>query len=481
MTVIGAGKISFTVRQEFLSKEGKEYSEHGEISSAAFEVAPVVTNEILTIGNITCNATTVTQGDTVTCSITPEDPQGVGNVTASINGTEANITTTKNPDGTITYTAVLTGLAVGTHTLEWKVQGKKPDGSLEPVQTARQTVTVNKKEIPNSAPEFIDKTPVSVPVIAGMSGSVDLPRATDKENNPITYRSLQTLPNGFSLDTNGRLTWNANTQKGKYEIQIVANDGKLDSESVTVKISVTDPNFAPVLPNGDVTVPVVAGTAGNMQLPTATDKNGDTLTYMAVGTLPQGFSLNQETGLLSWGANVTSDASFKIKVNDGELNSNEVNVIISVTIPNSAPTLPATHSANGITGTAGSTTIPAGTDAENDTLTYTIEGTIPAGFSLSGHTLSWASNTAPENYTISIKANDGKLDSNIMTVSVNIEHLPNLSGPEVAQPTATSHGGFVIDETTYECQTWLGDVTLGNLMANDPDGIGSYTITSNLF
>ncbi len=33
----------------------------------------------------------------------------------------------------------------------------------------------------------------------------------------------------------------------------------------------------------------------------------------------------------------------------------------------------------------------------------------------------------------------------------------------------------------YNCSTYAGDINIGNLSANDPDGIGSYTITSQLF
>lgn len=33
----------------------------------------------------------------------------------------------------------------------------------------------------------------------------------------------------------------------------------------------------------------------------------------------------------------------------------------------------------------------------------------------------------------------------------------------------------------YVCATDFGDITINNLSANDPDGIGSYTITSQLF
>lgn len=33
----------------------------------------------------------------------------------------------------------------------------------------------------------------------------------------------------------------------------------------------------------------------------------------------------------------------------------------------------------------------------------------------------------------------------------------------------------------YVCATDFGDITINNLSANDPDDIGSYTITSHLF
>lgn len=108
--------------------------------------ATVAVNTALQIGNVSCTATSITVGDTTTCTITPVDPQGISSVTATIDGSPATVT------GVGTYSVVLTGLAAGNYTLTWSVAGKNPDGSPESVQTASQTIVVSAAPVTPDAP-----------------------------------------------------------------------------------------------------------------------------------------------------------------------------------------------------------------------------------------------------------------------------------------------------------------------------------------
>lgn len=67
------------------------------------------------------------------------DPEGVSSVTATVDGTPVTVT---NSNGT--YSASLTGLSVGSHTLVWSATGKNPDGTAESTtQTGQQIITVS--------------------------------------------------------------------------------------------------------------------------------------------------------------------------------------------------------------------------------------------------------------------------------------------------------------------------------------------------
>jgi Putative Ig domain/FG-GAP repeat len=122
--------------------------------------------------------------------------------------------------------------------------------------------------------------------------------ATDPDERPLTYSALS-LPDGASFDpATHTFTWTPDySQSGAHNVTFRAeNDiGLYDEESVT--ITVVNVDRPPVLtPIGNKTV------AENQLLEftvTATDPDGDPITYSATG-LPAGATLNAITGAFKW-------------------------------------------------------------------------------------------------------------------------------------------------------------------------------------
>lgn len=188
-------------------------------------------NTPLVIGWVTCTATSYTVGGSTTCSITPVDPQGISWVSATIDGTPVTV---NNASGT--YTAVLSGLAVGTHPLIWSAIGKNPDGTTEAGQTATQTITV-------SSAAIIPLTPKNETVSTAFN-SPAVVNLLANDTTPNTGGVLALV--GIPTVTNGTLTVSGSTVTvtpttgfvGNMVVTYVVSDGKAANITETATITV---------------------------------------------------------------------------------------------------------------------------------------------------------------------------------------------------------------------------------------------------
>ena len=115
--------------------------------------------------------------------------------------------------------------------------------------------------------------------------------ATDEDGDALTYW-VSGQPVGSSL-TGAIFTWTPTPEQGGiYQVTFTVEDGRGNSVSKTITITVIDINQPPVLePIGDRTVDI--GTSLTIEL-SATDIDGDELTYTMLG-YPQGASLSDTT------------------------------------------------------------------------------------------------------------------------------------------------------------------------------------------
>jgi hypothetical protein len=162
----------------------------------------------------------------------------------------------------------------------------------------------------NNEPTFTSAASVSVAEGTAMTGYTAT--ATDADNDALTYSiSGGADQAAFTIDgATGSLSFamapdfaapgDANADN-VYEVQLQASDGT-DSDLLDLMVTVTSTNVAPVFTSsGSVTV--VEGNTSTGYTASATDADGDVLTFsIAGGTDAASFSIDGSAGSLSFGA-----------------------------------------------------------------------------------------------------------------------------------------------------------------------------------
>jgi hypothetical protein len=243
--------------------------------------------------------------------------------------------------------------------------------------------------------------------------------ASDVDGDALTFSVVAGPAHGTLSGIAPDLTYSpAANYNGADSFTFKANDGTVDSNIVTVTISVTAVNDAPVASAQSVTT--AEDTAKAIPL-TATDVDGDALTFsIVVGPAHGTLSGVAPNVTYTPAANYNGPDSFTFKANDGLLNSNVATVTITVTPVNDPPTANA-QSVSSLEDTAKAITLAA-SDLEGDSLTYSIV-TPPAHGTLSGVSPNLTYTPAADyngSDSFTFKANDGTVDSNTATVSITL-------------------------------------------------------------
>ena len=340
----------------------------------------------------------------------------------------------------------------------------------------------------NSAPEFIAgiSTTRSIAENAGSGVDIGTPiSATDADSDTLTYTLGGTDASTFSIDsTTGQLRTDAFLDyetKSSYAITITVSDGSL-TDTINVTINVTDvdeapSNSEPVFTEGSSTTRSVDENSDSGidigSAVSATDADDDTLSYSLSGTGAASFSIDSTSGQISTSASLdyetTDSYAVTVNVSDGQGGISSISVTISVSDVNDAPvfTTGSSTTRDIAENTAANTnigTVVSATDADGDTLTYTLGGIDAASFSLvstSGQLQTQAAldyeNKA--SYSVIITAFDGSLTDSI-TVTINVTAVNEA-------PTFTDGAA-----TTRQIAENVGaNINIGNAVAaTDPDG-----------
>ncbi|WP_435169101.1 Ig-like domain-containing protein [Paenibacillus glycanilyticus] len=423
-----SGSDSFT----FKANDGKLDSLPATVSITINEVneAPVAQND-----------TVQTEEDKpLTSSVHATDGDG-DTLHYSVVNQPAHGDLTLNPDGTFTYMPDPNYNGPDSFTF------KANDGS-EDSNTASVNITVTPVNDAPTANAGTKTTAEDTPVNGSVSGS-------DVEESPLTYAIVTPPQHGtVDLKPDGTYTYTPDPNfNGEDSFTFKANDGTDDSAPAKVDITVTPVNDAPASENSSVST--AEDTAVNDKVK-ASDVDGDTLTYTLVNEPEHGTVNLKPDGTFTYtpDPDYNGPDSFTFKVNDGQLESAEATVSITVTPVNDAPTANAgtntTVEDQPVTGTV------TGNDVDGTTPTYVLvkepeHGTVilnPNGT----YTYTPDPNyNGPDSFTF--KATDGTADSAPATVEITVTAVNDA-------PTASD------DSKAVES----GSSVTGSFKASDVDG-----------
>ena len=244
-------------------------------------------------------------------------------------------------------------------------------------------------------------------------------------------------------------------------------------------ISVTNVNEAPVIADSaDTTLSIAENTAAGVNIGgtlSATDPDdGDTLEYSLGGDAAAAFDIDSTTGQLQTKAALDYERktsySVIITVSDGTL-TDTISVTISVTDvdENRAPAFASESTTRSIAENTGSGVdigdAVSATDADDDTLEYTLSGTDASSFGIGSTTGQLRTSAALDyerktSYSVTITVSDGKRTDTI-AVTINVTDVDENRAPVFTDGSSTSRS---VAENTGS------GVNIGSAVsANDPD------------
>jgi hypothetical protein len=275
------------------------------------------------------------------------------------------------------------------------------------------------------------------------------PAASDADNDALSF-SITGKPSWATFNVaNGTLTGTpGDADVGETgDIEITVTDTKATDSIGPFRINVAAKNAAPTPSNTPPTIsgtpaPIVAAGGTYIFVPTASDANGDKLSF-SITNRPQWATFSTSNGQLSGTptvAQVGTTSNIRITVSDGKATASLAAFSIQVQgPPNSAPTISGTPITSVQAGTAYSFQ-PTAADVDNNSLTWSIQNKPTwASFSTTTGKLSGTPATANVGAftNIRISVSDGKLTTALAAFSINVTSAPN-SAPTIAGTPATA-------------------------------------------
>ena len=287
--------------------------------------------------------------------------------------------------------------------------------------------------------------------------------ATDANGDPLSYRILSQPTMGTLSGSAPNLTYTPSPDaNGSDSFTFRANDGSADSNTATVSIAITAVNDAPLAQSQEAFT-VEDKSVGILLY--ATDKEGESLSYIMVGQPSKG-KLTGTAPNLTYVPNPDANGSdsFTFRASDGAANSNTATVSIVITPVNDAPVAAARFVSTDADKSA--LIVLSASDKDGDTLSYVIVSQPMKGV-LSGTPPRVAYTPHPGaegSDTLSFRANDGTVNSN--TASISITLVP------VVDPNANSAPEFQFEQIRRAKATVGEEYTSASLSgtAIDPDG-----------
>jgi VCBS repeat-containing protein len=393
-------------------------------------------------------------GDSLTFSIASQGARGTAVVTNAATGA---------------YTYTPNANATGTDSFTF--QAKDPGGLTS---TAKITVTIT----PVNHTPVAQTGTLTTKLNTAATGTLS---ATDSDGDSLTYSIVTQGAKGTAVVTNattGAYSYTPKTNTtGTDSFIFRAKDLGGLSSTAAITVTIKPANNAPVAKAGTLTTKQGTLAGGTLS---ATDSDGDSLTYSIVtqGTKGTAVVTNATTGAYSYtpktSATGTDSFTFQAKDPGGLASTARITVTI---VANHFP-VASNGTLTTIADTAASGKVTA-RDADGDVLRYQIVAAAKKGvvtLSSSSASFTYTPNSGITGTdTFTFKANDGKADSNVATVTVTIKpHVKiqieaekgSLTTPMAVGRDTTASGGKYISVPNGK----------GNL--SDPAKIGGQALYS---
>ena len=411
---------------------------------------------------------------TTVATYSATDPDG-DDVTWSIAGTDA-ARFSINEDGELTFRSSPNYEAPNDANTDnvYEVTIRASDGSLMSTLNVEVTVTDTNESGAITGPTTVEYPENDIATVATYS-------TNDPDGDEVTWSIAGTDAARFSISSSGELSFrsspdyetpnDANTDN-VYEVTVRASDGNLLS-TLDVEVTVTDANESGVI-TGPTSTDYPENGTGTVATYSATDPDGDDVTWSVAGTDAARFSIN-ENGKLTFksspdyeapnDANKDNVYEVTIRASDGSLMSTlDVEVTVTDANESGAITGPASveYPENGTTAVATYSI----TDPESNDITWSVAGTDAARFSINEDgELSFRSSPdyeAPNDmdkdnlYEVTIRASDGNLMSTL-DVEVTV--------------TDANESGVITGQASMDYPE-NGIATVATYSITDPDGDG---------
>ncbi|MCP5349621.1 MAG: tandem-95 repeat protein [Oceanospirillaceae bacterium] len=307
------------------------------------------------------------------------------------------------------------------------------------------TLTVNSV---NDAPVFgsisAQSTNEDTAKVVSLAGS-----ATDVDGDGLTY-SVSSCPSNISCSLSGTsltLTPDANFN-GSRTVGVGVSDGNGGSASTTFSLTVNAVNDAPVFSSisaqstNEDTAKVVS-LAG-----TATDVDGDSLTY-SVSSCPSNIScsLSGTSLTLTPDANFNGNRTVGVGVSDGNGGSTSTTFSLTVNAVNDAPTLsnPGTQSMD-VSDSLSLTLASYGSDVDGDSLTYSATCSTHLLCPISGGALNLSTDASFSGGTVNLTVTDTSSATASVSFTVSLSGSYSLTLSHNGNPVSS---GSSIDLQDY--------------------------------
>ena len=411
--------------------------------------------------SVSADPTSVAGGGTVTLDGTASDPEGdtltyawTSDGGGTFDDAGALDTTWTAPGATDTAQTIMLTLTV------------TDDGAGTRSASVTAVVTVK-------AQSQLAVTITADPATVDGGGTVQLNSMVTGASGAVTYSWSSGIHGMFSSTSSPNPVWSASSASfNNYEVPIRL---LVFDSTVTVDATMIITVRANQAPEVSVSAnPTSVAGGGTVTLDgTASDPEGDTLTY--AWTSNGGGSFDDAGALdTTWTAPGATDAAqtimLTLTVTDDGVGTRSASDTVTVTVEaqgNAAPEFSAADATREVPeNTGGGENVGAAvtaTDADNDTLTYTLEGDDALSFGIdssTGQITTIAGVTydheAKSSYSVTVKADDSKGGTDTIAVTVNVTDVDE---PPSA-PGAPSVSA-VVDSTTSLLVTWTAPDNTG--------------------